>query len=404
MNVTCKSILNLPYANQLKPIAGEEGMDNVISWVYYMEDIHYVEWLKGGELVLITGLVTKEREQMLLELIDALYEKEVAGVIINLSFYIKSIPQEVIDRGNFLGLPIFEMPAMLRIVDVSQSICFAIFKEETAQYDVSVTLFGILSGNRLTAKRLSRLEAAGYLQKGKYRAVLIKLKEADVAACQNGERAIEETWEKEFRHLGNLIRTYMPQDTCLTTTDEDSYIWMKPVSEEHNIQDEAKHFADFLHQKSPKMEYSIGIGNVFSDLRQFKSSVESAQEAIRIGCAQQKEKQLYIYDDMILLRLFERFEDKEKLMQIAAQILKELLLPENEELLKTLFRFVSSGFMAKAAAKKLFIHENTMHYRLKKITSMLGVDFKNYHDLFQLTLAVEIVNFCTDADKANNEM
>ena len=62
MKVTCRSILTLPYANQLKPVAGKEGMDHVISWVYYMEEPHYIEWLKGGELVLITGLVTKERE------------------------------------------------------------------------------------------------------------------------------------------------------------------------------------------------------------------------------------------------------------------------------------------------------------------------------------------------------
>ena len=70
MKITCRSILNLPYANQLKPVAGKEGMDHVISWVYYMEELHYIEWLKGGELVLITGLVIKEREDRLLELIN----------------------------------------------------------------------------------------------------------------------------------------------------------------------------------------------------------------------------------------------------------------------------------------------------------------------------------------------
>ena len=161
MNVTCKNILSLPYANQLKLLAGKEGLNHVISWVYYMEDYHYVDWLKGGELVIVTGLITREEEGMLLDLINALYEKNVAGVVINLSFYIREIPQAVIDRGNFLGLPIFEMPAMLRIVDVSQSICFAIFKEETSQYDVNVTLFGILSGSRITAKRLNRLEQIG---------------------------------------------------------------------------------------------------------------------------------------------------------------------------------------------------------------------------------------------------
>lgn len=395
MSVTCRSILSLPYANQLKPLAGKDGMDNVISWVYCMEDPHYVDWLKGGELVLITGLVTKERDNMLLDMINALYEKNVAGVIINLSFYIKEIPRSVIERGDFLGLPIFEMPEMMRIVDISQSICFAIFKEETAQYDVNITLFGLLSGSRLTAKRLSRLEAAGYQQKGKYRAVVLKILEIQNSGVSREKLYDEETWDREFHRLDQIINGYTKGEGRLTTSDEDSYIWMAPVDECTDIQEFADQFAAYLSEKCPRTRYQIGIGSVFSDLRQLKNSVESAQEAIRIGSADSERKDVYIYDDMILLRLFEKFEDKDELMQIAAQILKELLLPENEELLQTLLAYIKCGFLAKQAAKELFIHENTMHYRLKKIASMLKVDFKNHRDLFHLTLAAEIVTVCS---------
>lgn len=395
MSVTCRSILSLPYANQLKPLAGKDGMDNVISWVYCMEDPHYVDWLKGGELVLITGLVTKERDNMLLDMINALYEKNVAGVIINLSFYIKEIPRSVIERGDFLGLPIFEMPEMMRIVDISQSICFAIFKEETAQYDVNITLFGLLSGSRLTAKRLSRLEAAGYQQKGRYRAVVLKILEIQNSGVSREKLYDEETWDREFHRLDQIINGYTKGEGRLTTSDEDSYIWMAPVDECTDIQEFADRFAAYLSEKCPRTRYQIGIGSVFSDLRQLKNSVESAQEAIRIGSADSERKDVYIYDDMILLRLFEKFEDKDELMQIAAQILKELLLPENEELLQTLLAYIKCGFLAKQAAKELFIHENTMHYRLKKIASMLKVDFKNHRDLFHLTLAAEIVTVCS---------
>lgn len=396
MRVTCRSILSLPYANQLKLLAGKDGMDNVISWVYCMEDPHYVDWLKGGELVLITGLVTKERENMLLDMIDALYEKNVAGVIINLSFYIKEIPRSVIERGDFLGLPIFEMPEMMRIVDVSQSICFAIFKEETAQYDVNVTLFGLLSGSRLTAKRLSRLEAAGYQPKGQYRAVVMKIAELQNSEVSDEKLYDEETWDQEFRRLDRIISGYMKGQEGLTTSDEDNYIWMAPMDENRDIQEFADGFAAYLYEKCPGTGYQIGIGSLFSDLRQLKNSVENAREAIRIGSADSKQRDVYIYDDMIVLRLFEKFEDKDELMRIAAQILKELLLPENEELFRTLMQYMKCGFQAKEAAKELFIHENTMHYRLKKIASMLKVDFRNHNDLFHLLLAVEIVTSCSE--------
>ena len=92
-----------------------------------MEEYHYVDWLKDGELVIVIGLITREEEGMLLDPINAFYEKNVAGVVINLSFYIREIPQTFVDRGNFWGLPIFEMPAMLRIVECCQ-MCWNLYR------------------------------------------------------------------------------------------------------------------------------------------------------------------------------------------------------------------------------------------------------------------------------------
>lgn len=397
MNVTCKNILSLPYANQLKLLAGKEGLNHVISWVYYMEDYHYVDWLKGGELVIVTGLITREEEGMLLDLINALYEKNVAGVVINLSFYIREIPQTVIDRGDFLGLPIFEMPAMLRIVDVSQSICFAIFKEETSQYDVNVTLFGILSGSRITAKRLNRLELAGFQPGASYRAIVIQIRESATMpesgmAIEPEELYQEAQWDREFHRLDQLIREYLGTEQVLTTSDEDSYIWIAQMDENLSLREVGDRFLTHLHNRTTGTSYCIGIGSVFRDLKDMKASVDNAQRAIRLGQNETPEGELYLYDNMIVLRLFEKFEDKEELREIAAQILQDLMLPEREELLRTLVQYVKCGFQAKRAAEALFIHENTMHYRLRKIEEMLKVDLKDPHDAFSLTLAVEIVN------------
>lgn len=397
MNVTCKNILSLPYANQLKLLAGKEGLNHVISWVYYMEDYHYVDWLKGGELVIVTGLITREEEGMLLDLLNALYEKNVAGVVINLSFYIREIPQTVIDRGDFLGLPIFEMPAMLRIVDVSQSICFAIFKEETSQYDVNVTLFGILSGSRITAKRLNRLELAGFQPGASYRAIVIQIRESATMpesgmAIEPEELYQEAQWDREFHRLDQLIREYLGTEQVLTTSDEDSYIWIAQMDENLSLREVGDRFLTHLHNRTTGTSYCIGIGSVFRDLKDMKASVDNAQRAIRLGQNETPEGELYLYDNMIVLRLFEKFEDKEELREIAAQILQDLMLPEREELLRTLVQYVKCGFQAKRAAEALFIHENTMHYRLRKIEEMLKVDLKDPHDAFSLTLAVEIVN------------
>lgn len=93
MVVTCKNITSLPYANQLKLLAGKDALDHPITWVYYMEDPFYVDWLKGGELVITTGLVTKEDSEKLIDMIDAAATKDIAGFVINIGIYISKIPE-----------------------------------------------------------------------------------------------------------------------------------------------------------------------------------------------------------------------------------------------------------------------------------------------------------------------
>ena len=85
MNVTCGNVTKLPYANQMKLVAGSAGAGNEIRWVHYLEEPKYVEWLKGGELIIISGVVTSDREDQLVQLLQHLFEKNTAGVVINLS-------------------------------------------------------------------------------------------------------------------------------------------------------------------------------------------------------------------------------------------------------------------------------------------------------------------------------
>ena len=75
MNITCKNILNLPYAGQLKLVAGESGQNHVIEWVHYMEEPGYVEWLRGGELILTTGIMIGKDEKAFLRLSKGFMKK-----------------------------------------------------------------------------------------------------------------------------------------------------------------------------------------------------------------------------------------------------------------------------------------------------------------------------------------
>lgn len=391
MNLTCKGMLSLPYANQLRMLAGKEGQDNIVSWVYYMEDPHYVDWLKGGELIIVTGLITKEREDKLIEFIDALVEYDIAGIVINLSYYITAVPEAVIKHCNQLGLPLFEMDENVRIVDLTQSICYAIFKRETNHYDVGVTLFGILYGSYMTAKRLHRLEAAGYNPKEHYVAVVIRLLEGDEKS-EVDELGLytEDTLDREYRRMIEMIGFVTKRPEGLLTTDDDRLIWVQHAEDEELCRKQIEEVARMTMKRMKKSRFEIGVGSRFVDLKNLMESTQNAEIAIKMSGEKKNWGPVY-YDDQVLMRLFDQFQDKDDLYDIAQKILKELLYEKNEELLLTLQTYLEENCSIKETAERLFIHENTMYYRLKKISSLINVDLKNQTELFHLQLALEIL-------------
>ena len=56
---------------KMELIAGDKGLDNVVSWVHFMEDITTMDFIKGSELIITTGMGNNS-EEWLYELIQGL--------------------------------------------------------------------------------------------------------------------------------------------------------------------------------------------------------------------------------------------------------------------------------------------------------------------------------------------
>lgn len=388
MNVTCKSILTLPYANQLRLVAGKEGLNNEIRWVHYLEEPRYVEWLKGGELIVITGLVTLDQEESLVSLIMDLYEKNVAGVVISLSFYIEKISQRVIDTGNYLGLPIFEIPANIRIVDLSRSICFAIFEKNKVVAETEKIILDILYGRRLSEKRINSITNLGYKKNEQYRAVVILGDSKKVKTNKSTYFYEEEEGDYLLSLQEYLQNTFQEASTSFMTVIEDRLLWMvnKTISNEKLLtlwSDISENLAD--------ISWSIGVGIVFNDLRELKNSFECAEKAIEFGMKKDVEgERVFFYDEMIDLRLFSYVENSKELKKMSRAVLGELLEAENEELLELLHTYIQNDCNAKKTADSLYMHLNTFYYRLGKIEKILNRKLSTSEDLFIVMLAIKM--------------
>ena len=130
---------------QLKIIAGEAGMDTVVSWVHMLEDEAIIPRFKGHELAITTGM-KGNHERWLLELVKQLYEGECIGLIINTGMYIDNISDEVVRWCEENKFPILTMPWEKSITYLIQDFCTQIIDQRQIEKRIGSTLLRAMNG------------------------------------------------------------------------------------------------------------------------------------------------------------------------------------------------------------------------------------------------------------------
>jgi hypothetical protein len=80
MSVTCQDLLTLKYFERIKLVAGPNGLDRTVTWPYVGQTSTVSQWVHGGELLFITGIV--HSADKLKDLILECIQKKLAGLVI----------------------------------------------------------------------------------------------------------------------------------------------------------------------------------------------------------------------------------------------------------------------------------------------------------------------------------
>lgn len=108
--LTIKDLLQIKSIDGIKIIAGEQGINNVVSIVNIIENPDAFDWLSSNELLLSTGYIFKDNEELQNTIIKELAEINCSGLCIKMQRYFEQIPQNMIDHANKYGLPLLSLP------------------------------------------------------------------------------------------------------------------------------------------------------------------------------------------------------------------------------------------------------------------------------------------------------
>jgi len=127
--ITIQDILEIPGLN-LKLVAGKKAVGNQVRWVHITEMTDPTRWLKGGELLLTTGLPLVDREEEQRAMLQRLIDANLAGLGFGVGFGFKTVPQTMIELADANDFPLFEVPYNVPFIAITEAVGSKIVNEQ----------------------------------------------------------------------------------------------------------------------------------------------------------------------------------------------------------------------------------------------------------------------------------
>ncbi|MDQ7096384.1 PucR family transcriptional regulator ligand-binding domain-containing protein [Desulfosporosinus sp. PR] len=138
------------------------------------------------------------------------------------------------------------------------------------------------------------------------------------------------------------------------------------------------------HLEEDKARIRVGIGNKYFLWNMYKSYRE-ARKALEIGWKMYSQYSLIPYENIEVYEIIANAAENKELSNLFQKKLGKLLLYDQEtrsELLKTLFIYLELGKNMQETAKRLFIHRNSVKYRLERIEEIAQLDLSSAQQCF----------------------
>ena len=134
----------------------------------------------------------------------------------------------------------------------------------------------------------------------------------------------------------------------------------------------------------------IGIGTVAEHLRELADSYKEAQTAIEVGKVFPNEKSVMHYENLGIGRLIYQLPTTLCEIFLREVFKKNSLDSLDQETLFTINKFFENSLNVSETSRKLFVHRNTLVYRLEKIRKLTGLDLRQFDHAIVFRVALMV--------------
>ena len=208
---------------------------------------------------------------------------------------------------------------------------------------------------------------------------------------------IETSHEKDSVALDNVRNLLGGKSRdFVTAVDEKNIIVVKELADKagsRELEKMAKEMMEILRAESEDDKIHIAYGTVVNDIKEVSKSYKEAKLALDVGKIFFDEKDIVAYSTLGIGRLIYQLP-----IPLCKMFIKEIFEGKSpdefdEETLTTINKFFENSLNVSETSRQLYIHRNTLVYRLDKLQKSTGLELRVFEDAITFKIALMVVKY-----------
>lgn len=170
---------------------------------------------------------------------------------------------------------------------------------------------------------------------------------------------------------------------------EDRFVVLKKA--DRDIIDYCKQVENLIYEKH-KLKLHMGIGSECINIEDYFNSYVFAHQVVNIGRKINPTAFIYHWKDYRLQILLKDMQEHDKLKYINSfdDIFSKPIDKEMKDILLTIKTYFENSMKIGITAQAMYIHRNTVLYRLKKFRELFNIDINNFYQCMQIYIAITL--------------
>ncbi len=181
----------------------------------------------------------------------------------------------------------------------------------------------------------------------------------------------------------------------VTAVDERNLIVIKQLPQDsgyEQVEDIAQGIVTLMNTEA-MMNVKVTFGTIIAELKDVSKSYKEAKMALDVGKIFYAQKDIVAYNRLGIGRLIYQLP-----INLCEMFIEEIFGQEvpddiDEETLTTVNKFLENNLNVSETARQLYVHRNTLLYRLEKLEKLTGLDIRVFDDALTLKMALMVVSY-----------